>query len=277
MQGSEAACVGSMKNRSGARIGVPYSWRFSSTEDIEDVKIMERKAPNSFFMRWKSRYDNWLYGGAESDKYDIVTMKGTAGNSVELQANEDAENSLRESLILSENAKRFAYCREIEYAVTRDQINIAGIGVMGIGMAAVFGCIPYQTSKLMKKPMPGHLLPAVIMMQLVSYSLALMWFRGAIDQYMKRRDKGVDKRVANKGAEFVTGGVEYYEKLLQKNKAVLTILGSAGEKMYTEDGNVIYKGQRSPHVELTKRRDALATLLEGDNPEHVSVGEVQSN
>lgn len=51
------------------------------------------------------------------------------------------------------------------------------------------------------------------------------------------REEEVNEKISNLGSKYIQGGVEYYEKLTQKNKALRVLLGTKGTYLYTPIGN----------------------------------------
>ncbi|KAH8010236.1 hypothetical protein HPB51_026288 [Rhipicephalus microplus] len=83
-------------------------------------------------------------------------------------------------------------------------------------------------------------------------------FKDAMSQYW---DKKADSVAASLGRDYVEGGVEYYEKLLQRNRALRELLGDEGRKYYTSKGN-IDRIIRSDHVPITHRLEGLKNRLQ---------------
>lgn len=71
----------------------------------------------------------------------------------------------------------------------------------------------------------------------------------------------VERNVAALGEEYVQGGVEYYEKILKRNIALRTLLGSQGEKRFTACGNdnTLFRTRTLPN---TMRYDNMKKALQ---------------
>ncbi|EZA61202.1 hypothetical protein DMN91_005360 [Ooceraea biroi] len=82
---------------------------------------------------------------------------------------------------------------------------------------------------------------------------AILWL-GIKDYQSYRLDSEVDKVLCGLGAEYVKGGQEFYEKTLIRNRALRSLLGKDGEKIYTAGGNeqTLF---RQKHVMLSHRKE----------------------
>ena len=58
------------------------------------------------------------------------------------------------------------------------------------------------------------------------------------------------------GKDYALGGIEFYNKALQRNMAIRTLMGSQGEKYYTKYGNHV-TGAFENVVNVTERRENL--------------------
>lgn len=75
-----------------------------------------------------------------------------------------------------------------------------------------------------------------------------------------RYDNSVDKAAARLRKIYAEGGVEYYDSVLKRNRALRTLLGSRGDKQFTYYGNIV-SVWRNHTVQLTTRRDNLLKYL----------------
>ncbi|PSN43937.1 hypothetical protein C0J52_03777 [Blattella germanica] len=70
-----------------------------------------------------------------------------------------------------------------------------------------------------------------------------------------------DKEMAEKGERYIKGGIEFYSKLLQRNIALRTLMGSKGENLYTTTGNNQDLVRRK-HLPLTMRKEYFELQLQ---------------
>lgn len=167
---------------------------------------------------------------------------------------------LKKSLVLSDKAQRFVIARDISWASTYYvQLQSAALSF------SVVNC--YFMGRLVNDRF--HLLiraPRVFRVALYGVIVALhatvyIGFKDAMSQYW---DKKADSKAASLGRDYVEGGIEYYEKLLQRNRALRELLGDEGRKWYTSKGNV-NRILRSDHVPITHRLDGLKSRLQTDS------------
>uniref|UniRef100_A0A023FWE8 Putative conserved plasma membrane protein n=1 Tax=Amblyomma parvum TaxID=251391 RepID=A0A023FWE8_AMBPA len=163
---------------------------------------------------------------------------------------------LKSSLVLSDKAQRFVIARDIYWASTY-YVEIQS----GALSFSVLNC--YLIARLANEKLP--LLTRVPRaLRLVWYGIIVAFnatmyigFKDGMSQYW---DKKADRRAAALGSNYVEGGIEYYEKILQRNRALRELLGSEGERCYTSKGNV-NRLLRTDHVPITHRLDGLRSLL----------------
>ena len=68
-------------------------------------------------------------------------------------------------------------------------------------------------------------------------------------------EKALDKAAAGVSPEYSQGGVEYYNKILQRNVAIREFQGETGRSLYTGKGDVIQGIIRVKSPNITDRRD----------------------
>jgi hypothetical protein len=73
-------------------------------------------------------------------------------------------------------------------------------------------------------------------------------------------EKKADKTISSLSVELAEGGVEFYSKLLQRNKKLRELMGSEGDSLFTPSGDVSTL-IRTPNIPLTHRLDACKKNL----------------
>lgn len=73
-------------------------------------------------------------------------------------------------------------------------------------------------------------------------------------------ERAADKTVSSLSLELAEGGVEFYSKLLQRNKMLRELMGSTGDGLFTPSGDVSTL-IRTPNIPLTHRLDACKKNL----------------
>lgn len=166
--------------------------------------------------------------------------------------------TLLKSLVLSDKAKAFAIAREINFA-TFHQIHVETF------MRSVFGVLAYSCGHILNKYFAlDRRLKFWARFSLYSL-IASAWFVLYVavkDSYYCWQDNSADRKAAALSKAYAEGGVEYYNKVLSRNKALRALMVTTGPKRYTAYGNVVSTWRRD-HVELTARRDNLQKYLIG--------------
>ncbi|CAN7996918.1 unnamed protein product [Ixodes hexagonus] len=207
--------AGSAVASHGAEIGLPVTFGYKKTEDVKTSNLSIRNVPQPM---WTTR----------------------------------EAQQLKDSLILSERAQKFAIAREI-YWCDRYYVHTHSLMLS----LAVLNC--YVMSYLLNERFQLlHRVPRkarVLMYGVVAAfnATAYICLKDATSQYWDRK---ADESAAALGREYAEGGVEYYQKILQKNRALREMMGKAGESTYTSKGN-ISRIFRTDHLPLTHRLDCL--------------------
>uniref|UniRef100_G3MRC9 Transmembrane protein 177 n=1 Tax=Amblyomma maculatum TaxID=34609 RepID=G3MRC9_AMBMU len=163
---------------------------------------------------------------------------------------------LKKSLVLSDKAQRFVIARDIYWASTY-YVEIQSTALS----FSVLNC--YLMARIANEKLPFlSRAPRAVRVAWYGIVAALnatlyICFKDGMSQYW---DKKADNRAAALGRDYVEGGIEYYEKVLLRNKALREMLGKEGERSYTSKGNV-NRLLRSDHVPLTHRLDSLRSRL----------------
>ncbi|ODN05878.1 Transmembrane protein [Orchesella cincta] len=219
--------AGSLKLRGGSIVGVPRHFSYEAQEQIERNDIMVENKP----VEWGS----------------------------------DGAQLLKDSLILSERAQKFAIAREI--VMTN---NHAPYIHGGLGASAIFAY--FCTTRTLNEKLYGLARPKsfrVFMYSLVG-SFAFGLWATATDILTKRYERKADERVGGMGIEYAKGGVEFYAKTLERNMALRSLMGPKGEKMFTFYGNDV-EFIRQQHIPYTERKRNLEVIAE--NLSKVNVAE----
>jgi len=167
-----------------------------------------------------------------------------------------AGEELQNALVLSDKAKAFAIARELCYAksftVHLDTLLQACCMTLAYYTGAWLNSSMLLTLRL--KPWARFVVFSVIGAAWLSCYIMISdashcWY-----------DNRADQKVAKLRKIYAEGGVEYYDKVLQRNCALRTLLGSKGAKQFTRYGNVVSLW-RNRSIQLTSRRDNLLKYL----------------
>ncbi|XP_013786320.1 transmembrane protein 177-like [Limulus polyphemus] len=209
--------AGSTYTKMGTIIGLPYHFSYNSKEEIDHSKI---QVYNNSEPKWGS----------------------TAGQ------------ELLDSLILSENAQKFAIAREIHLGTTSYVYVFGGLFSLSTTSAYSLGSALSTKYGIRLARMP---------IRLTLYTLCgLLGFAIFItlkDNASLYWDKYADEMAAQTGNGYIEGGIEFYQKMLQRNRALRHLMGNYGKKVYTATGNneVLF---RMSHIPYTSRLDFLHEL-----------------
>ncbi|XP_053997816.1 transmembrane protein 177 [Hylaeus anthracinus] len=139
-----------------------------------------------------------------------------------------------ESLVLSENAKKFALAREIlkvrEHSIEMDTISCLGHFLLLFFIYDTF----HKRMVLSERKVARFMIASAVCVG------GIASFFGLYNSNQYTNDFKVDTKLSKLGPEYIEGGKEFYEKLLKRNIALRTLLGKNGEKLFTKNGNEIY-------------------------------------
>lgn len=177
--------------------------------------------------------------------------------------NSEAAGQLLDSMVFSEKAKLFSIAREVSYLDSQECLWDMFLRVGAASGAYAFGTFAYTALNL-EQYILGFRLGVFGAIGLVFLGI----FVFARDAYHCSLDNKVDRKVAKMRRRYAEGGVEYYTKLLQRNKALREILGYDGRLRFTAYGNE-FTPLRTKAVKLSTRLQNVSKRLEayGDTPD----------
>ncbi|KAK7072876.1 hypothetical protein SK128_018166 [Halocaridina rubra] len=164
--------------------------------------------------------------------------------------------SLQQSLILSDDAKKFAIARELVHIDSSEPI------LKGVFTSSVM-CMCYIFASTVNKRLNFYARPRNLRLcfyTLVSCFGYAFWALGN-DLTCVSNEASADETVANISETYARGGLEFYEKILQRNIALRSLIKDRGEALYTAFGNdrVLL---RTRHMAFSERRDYMKTRLQ---------------
>jgi len=170
--------------------------------------------------------------------------------------NSSAGKELQNALVLSDKAKAFVIAREFfrakSFTVHVDTLLQLCCLVFAYYSGAWLNYNMLLTMRL--KPWARFIVFSTI--GVAGLSLYIMISDASHCWY----DNRVDEAAAKLRKIYAEGGVEYYEKVLQRNCALRRLLGLKGAKQFTRYGNVVSLW-RNRSVQLTSRHDNLVKYL----------------
>jgi hypothetical protein len=218
---------GSTHLRTGSIVGLPANFAYRSIDDIDKTKLQIGQ-----------KLINW----------------------------DSPEGKLfADSLILSDNAKRFVIARQVNYLKSL-QVYIDNGFLVFFSLLAYWAGHAANVLLHLKRKLPTWLrVGAYACFASIGVTLYFL----AKDEYFCFLDDKADKRAGEFGKDYMAGGLEYYSKELQRNKALRVILGEYGERIYTPFGNYVSMW-RLRHAPPTTRREKMEFFLEKKIKEQIS-------
>jgi hypothetical protein len=190
---------------------------------------------------------------------DMDLTQVTVFNNQSVKWNSKAGKRLLESCVLSEKAQKFAIAREIWKTDTEVTYFESGNYALGIFLWFVINKSILTHYKLYSRP-----LAVKLGVTMLSGLVALTNYFILNDGYHTYLDKSCDAKAVDTGPEYFDGAIEYYTKLLQRNKALRRLMGNDGAKYWSPDGNV-YNLLRTPTMPLTDRITAIQNIKEAED------------
>lgn len=157
------------------------------------------------------------------------------------------------SLILSEAAKKYSIARELMLTDSH-RIFIKSV-LSAVVLMPMYALGSYVYNGLPPNPARVRMLALV----LLSNIGVLVWFfaRTATENFYQKK---ADEKVCDIGEEYIKGGIEYYETIIQRNLALRNILPD-GENMYSKQGDQIEFISELSELPITYRKRYLENRL----------------
>ncbi|KAM4024648.1 transmembrane protein 177 isoform 1-T2 [Anomaloglossus baeobatrachus] len=165
---------------------------------------------------------------------------------------------LRDSLTISIKAQKFSLAREALHAQSGGPILQASVAPLCLTGVCVSSVAIKQLLGLYSGPviLRGVFNVLALLLGVTGYCLCY----DAVSQWMDYRS---DRKAAAVSADYARGGLEFYEKILARNRLLRGIMGKPGETMYAPSGNLFPKHKlRLKHAPYTSRRDRILHALE---------------
>jgi len=175
----------------------------------------------------------------------LESIKQLAGSELESKA----AKAFADSLVLSEDARKFALTREVARLELCPHHYIAVLNSLVILMT-------YNLARFLNSRLDLFKRPPIIrgsMYNFLALGLGLVYFVGK-DLITRRVEIEMDRRAANISTSYAKGGVEYYSKLMKRNRA-LRVLQPNLASNYTLDGDFTSGLLRKKTSSLVDRLD----------------------
>lgn len=213
---------------------------------------------------------SWLPAGAQigipanfnstADDHSGITNRSILINGKVVDWSTEAGSALKESLIFSCDAQKFAIAREVAHLQSGGPVLSAAVAPLCLGGAWVYSVVLKQVFGLHGGPalFRGMANALALGLGAVSYFLT----SDAVNQW---NDLSSDQRAAKLSRDYAKGGVEFYDKILSRNRTLRSLMGQKGLDMYAPSGNLfpahILKLKHTPY---TLRKEVITKLLSKD-------------
>lgn len=169
----------------------------------------------------------------------------------------EAGSALKEALVFSVEAQKFAIAREVARLQLGGPVLNAAVAPFCLGGVWVYSVVLKQMLGLHAGPalLRGGVNVVALGLGAVSYFLT----SDAVSQWI---DFSSDRRAAAVSRDYAKGGVEFYDKILSRNKTLRSLMGQKGEDVYAPSGNLFPTHLlQLKHTSYTSRREGILTLL----------------
>ncbi|XP_040914073.1 transmembrane protein 177 [Toxotes jaculatrix] len=209
----------------------------------------------------------WLPAGAQigipanfnstADDPSGITNRSIFINGKTVDWSSDSGSALKEALMFSLEAKKFALAREVARLHSAGPVLNAAVAPLCLGGVWVYSVVLKQVFGLHAGP--AILRGAVNVLALGLGAMSYFLTSDAVNQWI---DYSSDRRAAGVSRDYAKGGVEFYDKILSRNKTLRSLMGQKGEEMYAPSGNLFPAHLlQLKHTPYTSRRDGIIALL----------------
>ncbi|XP_034550348.1 transmembrane protein 177 [Notolabrus celidotus] len=209
----------------------------------------------------------WLPAGAQigipanfnstTDDPSGITNRTIFINGEVVDWSSDTGSALKEALVFSLDAQKFAIAREVARLQSGGPVLTAVVAPFCLSGVWVYSVVLKQMFGLHTGPplLRGAVNALALGLGAVSYLLT----SDAVKQWV---DLSSDRHAAGVSPDYAKGGVEFYSKILSRNVTLRSLMGQKGEDMYAPSGNLFPANLlQLKHTPYTSRRDRILTLL----------------
>ncbi|XP_008291137.1 transmembrane protein 177 [Stegastes partitus] len=166
-------------------------------------------------------------------------------------------SALKEALVFSHDAQKFAIAREVARLQSGGPIISAAVAPFCLSGVWVYSVVLKQVFGLHTGPM--LLRGAANVLGLGIGAVSYLLTSDAVNQWI---DNSSDRCAAGVSHDYAKGGVEFYDKILSRNKTLRSLMGQKGEEMYAPSGNLFPAHiLQLKHTPYTSRREGILALL----------------
>jgi len=194
---------------------------------------------------------HWQFGGSsQSSSAESATLTRS-------QLEAEAATAFKQSVLLTENAKKFLVARELERGKAGHFWLVGGLPLLN----CFTGLLVYKkmVSYLGLRRSPPILLSTAVVGSLLFWTgLTVL----EVDGLRKKGERLVDAAASARGADYAKGGIEYYTKAMSRNVALRSLMpNDRGKKLYNRKGERNQGLLRRKHVAWSERRTICEKAL----------------
>lgn len=168
----------------------------------------------------------------EYDDIKNMSEQAITFRNIQVDWNPEINKEFQKSLILSEDAQKFLMARKI-LTVTENYLLYK---IFNISIDILVGIIIYELLYLVLNVTKKQRGKNIFCMSVATFTSGFFWLLISNVQHYYRELQLNEKMVALND-KYIKGGIEYYEKLSKRNKALRILLGKKGTHLFTSNGN----------------------------------------
>lgn len=185
-----------------------------------------------------------------------ITNRTVFINGKMVEWNSEAGSALKDALVFSPESQKFAIAREVARLQSGGPVMSAVVAPFCLGGVWVYSVVLKQVFGL-------HAGPALLRgaVNVVALGLGAMSYFLTSDALNQWIDYTSDRRAAV-SRDYAKGGLEFYDKILSRNRTLRSLMGQKGEEMYAPSGNLFPSHLfQLKHTPYTSRRERILALL----------------
>lgn len=210
----------------------------------------------------------WLPAGAQiglpanfnstTDDLSGITNRQIFINGKTVDWTSETGSALKEALVFSSEAQKFGIAREVARLQSGGPVLNAAVAPFCLGGVWVYSVVLKQMFGLHTGPL---LYRAGV--NLVAVGLGAVSYLLTSEAVTRWIDLTSDRRAAGVSPEYARGGVEFYDKILSRNRTLRSLMGQKGQDMYAPSGNLFPTNiLQMKHTPYTWRKEMILDLLE---------------
>lgn len=209
----------------------------------------------------------WLPAGAQIgipanfnstvDDPSGITNRTIFINGKTVEWDSDTGTALKDALVFSLEAQKFAIAREVARLQSGGPVMSGAVAPVCLGGVWVY-------SVLLKQVFGLHVGPALFRgaVNVVALGLGAVSYLLVSDSVSQWIDYNSDQRAAGLSRDYAKGGLEFYDKILSRNKTLRSLMGQKGEEMYAPSGNLFPAHLlQLKHTPYTSRREWIHAMM----------------